>query len=196
MFDEKLQGLIFSLREMADDMALSPHGRGRALRIREAIELLDSFNAMHEERDQLRGALMMIAEGKCPALVPPMTPEQIARAALSGECPAHETSGELSEEAAAELQECTGKMRQRSNRFEVDIGPSGKLFIDDDDFHWDALLQVQGDFETPETKRYYAEAIAKVLSAHEAEIPYRTPHPVSPENGEPRSSEKAKGDES
>jgi hypothetical protein len=37
--------------------------------------------------DQYRGALQMIAEGKCPALAPSMTAEQIARAALGDSPP-------------------------------------------------------------------------------------------------------------
>lgn len=43
------------------------------------------------EIEQYRGALMMIAEGKCPTLVSPMTSEQIAQAALGGTF-THETT--------------------------------------------------------------------------------------------------------
>lgn len=71
------------------------------------------------------------------------------------------------------------KYRMRERRFEVSDGGAVaegtvcRLYIDDDDFHWDALLRISGDFESDDEKRRYAEAIAKVLSDHEDEIPHR-----------------------
>ena len=65
------------------------------------------------------------------------------------------------------------KMRQRRRRFEVHTGSEGRLYIDDDDFHWDALLRIWGDFENDAQKMRYAKAIAKVLSDNEGKIPYR-----------------------
>lgn len=61
--------------------------------------------------------------------------------------------------------------RQRKRRFEVH-GEARRPYIDDDDFHWDALLSVQGDFENHAEKRRYLKAIAEVLSNHEDEIPH------------------------
>lgn len=73
----------------------------------------------------------------------------------------------------------TDKKRMRDRRFEVCAvgavaeGELCRLYIDDDDFHWDALLRISGDFESDAEKLRYAEAIAKVLSDHEDEIPHR-----------------------
>jgi len=64
-------------------------------------------------------------------------------------------------------------MRERERRFEVHEASDGRIYIDDDDFHWDALLRIQGDFENDAARRQYAEAIAKVLSEHEDQIPHR-----------------------
>ena len=52
--------------------------------------------------------------------------------------------------------------------------PSGVnlVSISDEEFHWDAMLKVHGDFESLEEKLRYAEAIAKVLSEHATEIPF------------------------
>lgn len=79
---------------------------------------------------------------------------------------------ELTDEQASELQERTGKMRQRPRRFELVDHPE-RPFIDDDDFHWDALLRVAGDFESTAEKLRYMRAIAEVLSDNEDRIPYR-----------------------
>ena len=66
-----------------------------------------------------------------------------------------------------------GQMRMRKRRFNAQIGyTSNRLYIDDDDFHWDALLHVSGDFESDAEKLRYARAIAKVLSDNEDKIPY------------------------
>ena len=67
----------------------------------------------------------------------------------------------------------TDKMRSKRRRFAVHEGLEGRIYIDDDDFHWDALLRVSGDFESDAEKNRYARAIAKVLSDNEAKIPYR-----------------------
>lgn len=67
----------------------------------------------------------------------------------------------------------SGKMRMRKRRFAVHQSPGCRLIIDDDDFHWDALLRVTGDFESDAEKMRYAKAIAKVLSDNEDKIPYR-----------------------
>lgn len=66
-----------------------------------------------------------------------------------------------------------GKMRMRKRRFKALQHGDRRLYIDDDDFHWDVLLRVSGDFENDAEKMRYAKAIAKVLSDHEDEIPYR-----------------------
>lgn len=68
-----------------------------------------------------------------------------------------------------------GKMRERLRRFEVieSSYPDTAWFIDDDDFHWDGLITAQGDFENDAEKKRYLEAVAKVLSDHEDEIPFR-----------------------
>lgn len=65
------------------------------------------------------------------------------------------------------------KMRSTTKRFNVCHPTGSRLYIGDDDFHWDALLRVNGDFESDAEKLRYAMAIAKVLSEHEDEIPYR-----------------------
>ena len=65
------------------------------------------------------------------------------------------------------------KMRQFAKRFDVSEGSNGRIYIDDDDFHWDGALYVSGDFESDAEKRRYAQAIADVLSAHESDIPHR-----------------------
>ena len=94
--------LVRSLRQTrADGPLVNPDGDEAALTIlgleRDVERLNLEFRlsgqqaaALRDERDRLRGALMMIAEGVCPSLVPPMTAEQIARAALDGA--AHETN--------------------------------------------------------------------------------------------------------
>lgn len=74
---------------------------------------------------------------------------------------------------SSQLKAQTGKDRERTHRFVVDVSPGGNIFMDDDDFHWDALLRVHGDFENDAQKQRYAEAIARVLNNHEDEIPYR-----------------------
>jgi len=69
-----------------------------------------------------------------------------------------------------------GKMRMRKRRFKVldaSDGSPGRMWIDDDDFHWDALMRVSGDFESDAEKERYMKAIAKVLSDNEDKIPYR-----------------------
>lgn len=77
----------------------------------------------------------------------------------------------------------TDKNRMRKRRFEVQSNyQTGRIYIDDDDFHWDALLRVNGDFENDAEKLRYAKAIARVLSKYEDEIPYR---PVQRRGAEP-----------
>lgn len=66
-----------------------------------------------------------------------------------------------------------GPMRSVPTRFNVVHYTNDRLYIGDDDFHWDALLRVNGDFESDAEKLRYAQAIAKVLSEHESEIPFR-----------------------
>jgi hypothetical protein len=77
----------------------------------------------------------------------------------------------------------TDKMRTRPNRFEVQSNSVGDPYIDDDDFNWDALLKIDGDFGSDAEKRRYMTAIAAVLSAHEDEIPYRSAEPKPPTVG-------------
>lgn len=68
----------------------------------------------------------------------------------------------------------TDQAREKRRRFQVDGGDGkSRLYICDDDFHWDALLRINGDFETDAEKLRYATAIAKVLSDNEDKIPYR-----------------------
>jgi len=64
-------------------------------------------------------------------------------------------------------------MRTRNKRFDVCQYTGCRLFIDDDEFHWDAALHISGDFESDAEKMRYAQAIAKVLSDHADEIPAR-----------------------
>lgn len=52
--------------------------------MRDLRTVLSSSDSMQSELDRLRGALQMIAEGVHPALVPPMTPQEIAASALAG----------------------------------------------------------------------------------------------------------------
>jgi hypothetical protein len=59
--------------------------------------------------------------------------------------------------------------RSRPTRFEVHEH-DGKIFVDDDDFGYDALLMIQGDFVDDE-KRAFAQAVADVLNENEGRIP-------------------------
>lgn len=64
--------------------------------------------------------------------------------------------------------------RERPKRFEVMNSLDGEsVFIDDDDFGWDALLRVQGDFGDIEAARKFAQAVCDVLNENEARIPIR-----------------------
>jgi hypothetical protein len=65
-------------------------------------------------------------------------------------------------------------------RFSIHEGDGERIYIDDDDFHWDALLRVSGDFESCEEKKRYAQAICDVLNAAEDSIPYRPAAETSP----------------
>jgi hypothetical protein len=65
------------------------------------------------------------------------------------------------------------KSRMMEKRFSIHEGDGERIYIDDDDFHWDALLRVSGDFESCEEKKRYAQAICDVLNAAEDSIPYR-----------------------
>lgn len=73
----------------------------------------------------------------------------------------------------------TDKMRTRPKRFEVQENSKGGFYIDDDDFNWDALLRIDGDFGSDVDRRRYAEAIAAILSENEDRIPYRSVEPAS-----------------
>jgi hypothetical protein len=79
---------------------------------------------------------------------------------------------DLTDEESIALLKFTGKNRQRSNRFEVSEGRQG-LWIDDDEFSYDAAIRITGDFETPEAKRAYLQAVCDVLNAQEDRIPWR-----------------------
>lgn len=73
--------------------------------------------------------------------------------------------------------------RMRSVRFEVHEH-NGSPYIDDDDFGFDAVIDVGGDFVEDEKKRFL-EAICAVLNANEARIPtadsMRRPPPMDKE---------------
>lgn len=77
------------------------------------------------------------------------------------------------QKAIDRVEKATGKSRQRSNRFEVN--PEGRhgAWIDDDEFSYDAAIRVTGDFETPEAKRAYMQAICDILNEQEDRIPWR-----------------------
>ena len=79
---------------------------------------------------------------------------------------------ELTDDESMAIMEQTGKNRQRSNRFEVSDGRHG-LWIDDDEFSYDAAIRITGDFESQEAKRAYLQAVCDVLNAHEDSIPWR-----------------------
>lgn len=65
-------------------------------------------------------------------------------------------------------------MRSKAVRFEIAEGSTpGRLYIDDDDFHWDGALAVSGDFESEAEKRRYMQAICDVLNANEGQIPFQ-----------------------
>jgi hypothetical protein len=72
------------------------------------------------------------------------------------------------------------KSRMMEKRFSIHEGDGERIYIDDDDFHWDALLRVSGDFESCEEKKRYAQAICDVLNAAEDSIPYRPAAETSP----------------
>lgn len=72
----------------------------------------------------------------------------------------------------------TMNMRSRPNRFDVTVTPNSRLYIDDDEFHWDASLRVIGDFESDEEKRRYAQAIAEALNRAADSIPCRPSEPT------------------
>lgn len=67
--------------------------------------------------------------------------------------------------------------RMRKVRFAVHEH-MGKIYVDDDDFGYDALLMVSGDFVDDE-KRRFAQAVADVLNENESRIPVRLPDEVS-----------------
>jgi hypothetical protein len=65
----------------------------------------------------------------------------------------------------------------RSDRFAVQDWPSG-IYVDDDDFGYDACMKITGDFATKEERIVYAQAVADALNV--AEIP--TPEKTKEEN--------------
>lgn len=79
---------------------------------------------------------------------------------------------ELTDAEAIALAKATGKSRQLVKRFAVSDGRHG-LWIDDDEFSYDAALRVTGDFETPEAKLAYLQALCDVLNENEDRIPWR-----------------------
>jgi len=81
-------------------------------------------------------------------------------------------------------------MRSQSVRFTVSARsrPQELVQIHDDDFHWDAVLRVSGDFENLEERKRYALAVAQALNAAEASIPVR-PLPEHTPGGKEREKE-------
>lgn len=68
-------------------------------------------------------------------------------------------------------------MRSRPVRFEVHEYASKsvrRLYIDDDDFGYDACVKVSGDWDYPE-KLAYAQAVADALNAAGDKIPVAQP---------------------
>lgn len=61
--------------------------------------------------------------------------------------------------------------RSREKRFDVAHYRGRRMYIDDDEFHWDALLRISGDFESDAEKLRFAKAICEVLNKHADEIP-------------------------
>lgn len=81
---------------------------------------------------------------------------------------------ELTAQEALALKKATGQDRSRTVRFALGEGSKGE-FINDDEFTYDALLRVHGDFETREAKHAYLAAVCEVLNEHEDRIPHRAP---------------------
>ena len=81
---------------------------------------------------------------------------------------------ELTDAESIERKERAGQNRSHTTRFSLMEGERG-AFIDDDEFTYDALLKVQGDFEDDATRRAYMQAICDVLNEHEDRIPWRQP---------------------
>jgi hypothetical protein len=67
--------------------------------------------------------------------------------------------------------------RSRPVRFVVVEYDKDKLYIDDDDFGYDACIKVSGDWEYPE-KLAYAQAVADVLNAAGDKIPVAPERPA------------------
>jgi hypothetical protein len=63
-------------------------------------------------------------------------------------------------------------MRSKPVRFEV-MEHEGRIYIDDDDFGYDALLRLAGDWSYHE-KLAYAQAVAEALNAAGDKIPVAT----------------------
>lgn len=63
--------------------------------------------------------------------------------------------------------------RTRQERFMLMDHDTTRSFIDDDEFHWDALLRCNGDFENDGEKLRYMQAIVDILNKHADEIPTR-----------------------
>lgn len=55
-------------------------------------------------------------------------------------------------------------------RFMVSVHEN-KVYVMDDDFGWDAMLEVTGDFESKEVKANYAQAIADALNVAGKAVP-------------------------
>jgi hypothetical protein len=69
--------------------------------------------------------------------------------------------------------------RSRRERFVVVEHDKDKLYIDDDDFGYDAAIKVSGDWEYPE-KLAYAQAVADALNAAGDKIPVAPHRPTLP----------------
>jgi hypothetical protein len=61
--------------------------------------------------------------------------------------------------------------RMRPVRFEVHEDHKQIAYIDDDDFGYDALIRVHGDFADDSERRKFMEAVCAVLNENEARIP-------------------------
>lgn len=61
-----------------------------------------------------------------------------------------------------------GKYRSRAVRF---VATEDGSHVCDDDFGYDASLEITGDFATPQEKIAYAEGVAKALNAAGYDVP-------------------------
>lgn len=56
------------------------------------------------------------------------------------------------------------RYRSRDQRFHVMEGDGNRIFVDDDDFGWDAALRITGDFDVYVDKLRFAKACADALN--------------------------------